>query len=156
MRAEVDGRTGCVRVFDSASKLQIITSLLFQGVWRFCASVTLLGFLFYFRSLHVWASVALWNEGGHFSPSSQMTSAQPSPARLSPHFASRPVLLFPARRVTFLWSRLWTLNHSNHIFFSSPRTPWHFPIFYLSFVLSTCTTQVRTGSFLAALLCTLV
>lgn len=63
-------------------------------------------FLFYFRSLHVWASVALWNEGGHFSPSSQMTSARPSPTRLSPHFASRPVLLFPALRVTFLWSRL--------------------------------------------------
>lgn len=75
-------------------------------------------FLFYFRSLHVWASVALWNEGGHFSPSSQMTSARPSPTRLSPHFASRPVLLFPARRVTFLWR---PLNHSNHVCLRSPR-----------------------------------
>lgn len=74
----------------------------FPGCVELCASATLLGFLFYFRSPHVWASVASWNEGGHFSPSSQMTSAQPRPASLSSHFASRPVLLFPAQRVTCL------------------------------------------------------
>lgn len=39
---------------------------------------------------------------------------------------------------------------------SKPENHYLFPSSSTSFALSTCTTQVRTGSSLAALLCTLV